>query len=169
MGASGPSVRSVYRTPGPRIEALAEARTAYGERKCPRYGKLAPVVARLAEALARDGRFAAEDRILDVAIALERMYELGGGEISYKMRTRASWFLGRDSENRVRVKKSIADFYGVRSEIVHNRKKQVSAERYREAFETGFEIAARTLFKLLKDGPPGDWEELVIAGRSGNS
>ena len=80
--------------PAPRTEAVAEARTAYGERKSGRYAKLAPVVARLAEALAREGRFAAEDRILDVAIALERMYELSGGEISHKMRTRASWFLG---------------------------------------------------------------------------
>ena len=57
----------------------------------------------------------------------------------------------------------------MRSEIVHTRKKNVSAEKYREAFETGFDIAARTLFKLLKDGPPDDWEELVIAGRCGNS
>ena len=151
--------------PVPRTEAVAEARTAYGERKSRRYARLAPVVARLAEALAREGRFAAEDRILDVAIALERMYELSGGEITYKMRTRASWFLGRDAKDRLRVMKSVANFYGVRSAIVHNRKNKPSAERCREAFDIGFEIAARTLFELLKDGPPGDWENLVIAGR----
>ena len=148
-----------------RTEALAEARTAYEERKDQRYRKLSPVVARLAEALARDGRFAAEDRILDVATGLERMYELDGGEISHKMRTRASWFLGRDSEDRVRVMKSVRNFYGVRSDIVHKGKRKGSAAKYREAFDTGFDIAARTLFKLLRDGPPGSWEELVIAGR----
>ena len=54
---------------------------------------------------------------------------------------------------------------GYGSAIVHNRRKRPSAERYREAFDTGFDIAARTLFKLLKHGPPGDWEELVISGR----
>jgi hypothetical protein len=153
------------KSPGPRPEAVAEAKTAYGERKSQRYGKLAPVVARLAEALARDGRFAAEDKILDVAIALERMYELGGGEISHKMRTRASWFLGRDAEDRVRVMKSVAGFYSVRSEIVHSRKRKPSPERYQKAFDTGFDIAARTLFKLLNDGPPSDWEEMVIEGK----
>ena len=151
--------------PGLRTEALGEARTAYEERKGQRYRKLSPVVAQLAEALARDGRFAAEDRILDVATGLERMYGLGGGEISHKMRTRASWFLGRESQDRVRVMKSIRDFYGVRSEIVHQGNQKGSAERHRKAFDTGFDIAARTLFKLLKDGPPGNWEELVIAGR----
>ena len=151
--------------PGPRSEAIAEAKRAYGERKSQRYGKLAPVVARLAEALARDGRFAAEDKILDIAIALERMYEPGGGEISHKMRTRSSWFLGQDAEDRVRVMKAVAEFYRLRSEIVHNRKRKVSAERYRRSFDTGFDLAARTLFKLLKEGPPRDWEKMVITGK----
>ena len=151
--------------PGPRSEAVAEAKRAYGERKSQRYGKLAPVVARLAEALARNGRFAAEDKILDVAIALERMYELGGGEISHKMRTRSSWFLGGDAEDRVRVMESVAEFYRVRSEIVHKGKRKASGERYQESFDTGFDIAARTLLKLLKEGPPRDWEKLVIAGK----
>ena len=151
--------------PEPRPEAVADAKTAYGERKGQRYVKLAPVVARLAEALARDGRFAAEDKILDVAIALERMYELGGGEISHKMRTRSSWFLGRDAEERLRVMESVKGFYGVRSEIVHKGKRKASAGRYREWFHTGFDLAARTLFKLLKEGPPSNWEELVIVGK----
>ena len=150
--------------PGPRSEAVVEAKAVYGERKCQRYGKLAPVVARLAEALARDGRFAAQDKILDVAIALERMYELGDGEISHKLRTRASWFLGRDGEDRLRIMKTITEFYGVRSAIVHNRKRKAAPEKYREAFDTGFDVAAKTLFKLIREGPPGDWEELVIAG-----
>ena len=51
-------------------EALAEARDAFLNREGERFSRMAPVVGRLAEALARDGRFAVEDRILDVAIAL---------------------------------------------------------------------------------------------------
>ena len=163
----GPSVyrfSPVTNPPSLRTEVLEEARAVFEERKGDRYGKLAPVVARLAEALARNGRFAAEDRILDVAIALERMYELSGGEISHKMRIRASWFLGRSAGDRVLIMQSVKKFYDVRSEIVHNRKRKTSPEKYREAFDTGFDIAARTLFKLLKDGPPDDWEEMVIAG-----
>ena len=152
-------------SPGLRTEALEEARAAYDKRKSQHYREFSPVVARLAEALARDGRFAAEDRTLDIATSLERMYELGGGEISHKMRTRASWFLGRDAEDRIRVMESVRHLYSVRSQIVHRGKRKESAKGYREAFDTGFDIAARTLFKLLKDGPPGNWEELVIAGR----
>ena len=152
-------------SPGLRPDALTEARTAYDERKSQNYQELSPVVARLAEALVRDGRFAAEDGILDIAIGLERMYGLVGGEISHKMRTRASWFLGRDAEDRIRVMDSVRHFYNVRSEIVHKGKRRASVKRYQEAFDAGFDIAARTLFTLLKDGPPSNWEELVIAGR----
>ena len=122
-------------------------------------------MARLAEALARGGRFAAEDKILDIAIALERLYELDGGELSHKMRTRASWFLGRDAEDRVRIMKSVAEFYSVRSKFVHSGTRKLSPERYRKAFDTGFDIAARTLFKLFKEGPPSNWEVFVIAGK----
>ena len=129
-----------------------------------RYGKMAPIIGRLAEALARDGRFAVEDRILDVAIVLERMYELEGGEISHKLRTRAAWFLGADAESRVREIQAVKAFYEARSAIVHSKKKRPAAEKQRAAFEKGFDVARRSLFRLLRDGPPNDWESLVIAG-----
>ena len=34
---------------------------------------------------------------------------------------------------------------------------QLSPGRYREVFDTGFAIARRSLFKLLREGPPDDW------------
>ena len=57
-----------------RPEALAEAKEAFGNRASERYRRMAPVVGRLAEALTRNGPFAVADRVLDVGIALERMY-----------------------------------------------------------------------------------------------
>ena len=143
-------------------EALAEAREAFENRKSERYEEMAPIVGRLAEALARDGRFAHQDSILDVAIALERMYVLDEGKISRKLRNRASCYLGTDMESRERVKESIKGFYDTRSDIVHSRSDNVSPHRNREAFRKGFDIARRTLFKRLHEGPPENWDELVI-------
>ena len=74
-------------------DALAEARDVFLNREGERYSRMAPVVGRLAEALARDGRFAVEDRILDIAIALERMYELEQRDGSFQLKTRAAYFL----------------------------------------------------------------------------
>ena len=145
-------------------EALAEARKAFENRKGERYARMAPIVGRLAEALARDGRFAVEDSILDVAIALEQMYELDRGEISYKMRIRTAWFLGGGAESRLRDMKAVKEFYEARSAIVHNRKGKAPRQRNCEAFDKGFDIARRTLFKLLDEGPPENWDELVIVG-----
>ena len=123
---------------------------------------MAPIIARLDEALARDGQFASEDKILDVAIALERMYQLDGGEISHKMRTRVAWYLGNDAGSRLREMETIKKFYNLRSGIVHNKRKRNSPESDHKIFNEGFSIARRTLFKLLHEEAP-DWEKLVVS------
>ena len=91
--------------------ALGEARRAFQRRATDRYKDYAPIIARLAEALARSSRFQADDKILDVAIALERMYELDRGEISFKLKTRAACFLEAGTEDRLRVFRDVGDFY----------------------------------------------------------
>ena len=131
-------------------EALAIAREAFDNRDHKRFEEMAPIIGRLDEALARDGRFAIEDKILDVAIALERMYQLDRG-ISRNMQTRAAWFLGDDTGSLV---ETIKEFYNTRSGIVHNRRKQNSPAHNREIFNEGFSIANKTLFKLLREGAP---------------
>ena len=145
-------------------EALGKATEAFKIRTGERYARMAPIVGRLAEALGRDGRFAVLDRILDVAIALEQMYQLDGGEISYKMRMRVAWFLGADAESRLREMKAVKEFYEARSAIVHNRKGKKVTQRQHTAFGKGFDIARRSLFKLLREEPPEDWDALVIGG-----
>ena len=136
----------------------------FGERHGAFFPRYRPVIGRLAEALARNGRFSLEDRILDVAIALERMYELPEGKISRKLRNRASRYLGTDATGREAIKSTVKDFYDGRSDIMHNRTDRVSPQRHRDSFVEGFDIARRSLFKLLRVGPPPDWIEGAIAG-----
>ena len=144
--------------------ALDEARVLFRERNDARFGRYEPIVARLAEAAARSGCFAFDDRILDVAIALERMYELDHGEIVFKLKTRAACFLESDTASRTQVFRHVGRFYDARSAIIHNaRKKQWSERDREEAFGKGFDIARRSLGKLLREGPPTDWNEIVIA------
>ena len=145
-------------------KALAEAQEAFESRQDKqRCCRMAQIVRRLAEALARDGQFMSEDRILDVAISLERMYELDQVKISIELMERAASFLETSTEGRCRVKRDVKKFYNVRSGIVHNRKKPLSAETRADAFTRGFEVARRSVVKLLRDGPP-DWNEIVKKG-----
>ena len=151
-----------------RPEALAEAKEAFENRASERYRRMAPVVGRLAEALARNGPFAMADRVLDVGIALERMYVLDENNIGRKLRNRAARYLASDEAGQDSVKESVREFYAVRSDIVHNRLHRLSPERAHAAFRDGFEIARKSVFELLREGPPEDWNAPGSAGEVGS-
>ena len=92
------------------------------------------------------------------------MYELDQGKIGFKLKTRAACFLESDTGARSRVFKDVGEFYKSRSEIVHNaRKKRASGEERKDTFRKGFDVARRSVVKLLRDGPPQDWNEMVIS------
>ena len=137
--------------------ALAEAQEAFRNRESMRYARMAPIVTRLSEALARNGRFAVADRILDVGMALERMYVLDEGNIGRKLRNRTAWLLGTDAASEKRFSDNVKELYDVRSDIVHNRLHKLTPERVQAAFVKGFDLARQSLFKLLREGSPADW------------
>ena len=147
--------------PEPAPEALDEVREAFKNRKGDRYARVATDVCRLSEALVRDGRFPDEDRFVKVAITLERMYDLPERRVSLKLQNRASSYLGIDLECRERIQKGIKEFYNTRSNIAHKGSDNVSPQKRSEAFDNGFDIARQSLFKLLREGPPENWDELV--------
>ena len=165
-----------------RGEAVDKAARAFANRDGERYRDCAPMITRLAEALARQGRFRTEDQILDVAIALERLYELHQGEISFKLKTRAASFLETQDEGssgRVQGRTGSFTVRGtVRASFMcgaaregRNRSRNMELERERQAaFDKGFDVARRTVVKLLKEGPPPDWNKMLLeAGGNGAS
>lgn len=138
-------------------EAFTEARTAFKDRKGERYRTVAPVISRLAEALRRSGQYAAGDKVLDVATALERMFKPGDRKISAQLQESIADFLGGDDEAQSQMKKDVKDFYDVRSAVIHgpkDEKKRRLLEETQKAFDAGFDLARQSLFKMLRDGPP---------------
>ena len=150
-------------------EAFATAARPFEQRNEHRFKDYAAIVARMAESRARTGPFAYQDRILDVAIALEQMYEVDPGEISFKLRARAACFLADTTAQRNRIFGQVRDVYNLRSALVHSRrksrksKKLLTPQHMTDTFETGFAMARDTLMKLLDQGPPDSWDELVIS------
>ena len=141
--------------------AFTEAKEAFDNRTSHQYAKMAPIVSRLAETLDPKGRFAAETRVGEIGAALERMYDVGKRKISPKLQNRISGFLGTDDESRESIKTTVKEFYDARSEIVHGRTDKMSPLRTNAAFVKGFKIARRSVFKLLREGPPDDWNALI--------
>ena len=115
-------------------------------------------------ALARDGRLAINDKVVDVAIALEGMYELPRWKKLIRLEHRVSGFLGTAAEEVSRIKENIRMLYETRSDIVHGGSREVSPLRKGAAFVAGFELARRSLFKLLREGVPDNWDEVAAAG-----
>ena len=150
-------------------EAFVSAAQPFEQRNENRFKDYAAIVARMAESRARTGPFAYQDRILDVAIALEQMYEVDPGEISFKLRARAACFLADNAAQRKRIFRQIRDVYNLRSAVVHSRrpsrksKKLLTPQHMTDTFENGFALARDTLMKLLDQGPPDSWDDLVIS------
>lgn len=139
---------------------LDETLEAFNLRESTRFSRLDPLLSRLAASLDRNGRFADEVRALDVAIVLEGMYELPRDKKTRKLASRVADFLGKSEEDRRRLENNVIRFYDARSEIVHSVSEGVSPFRNDAAFVTGFALARRSLFKLLGEGFPDDWNKL---------
>ena len=115
------------------------------------------------------GMFGLEDRILDVAIALEIMYgPFDGGEITHKLRTRAAWLLGTSPDDRWTIVEQMKTFYKARSAIVHGSAK-TDREKLEQALPLGRDLAHRTLTTLLMQGPVLDWDKLVVGGATSDT
>ena len=152
----------VSNTPEMSTKAFVEAVRLFAKMRNEK-GRLRLALSRLASSLNRTGPLGSIDSIIDVAIALELMYQPPSTEITYRLMTRASCFLGESVEDRIVISENMRTFYRERSSIVHG-----STEPNGKTFEAGFDVARRTLSKLVSEGGPSktrDWDQFVIAGR----
>ena len=113
---------------------------------------------RLAASLSRPGgRFGEEDRILDVAIALEICY---GGKKGHQLAKRAARLLGADATQQIRSYDQARRFYSVRSRIVHTEGPAPGRDSLHGELEAGWDLACRSLRDLLKHDVPVDWAQV---------
>ena len=126
-------------------------------------------LARLVSAVRRGReRFWLEDRILDIAVALEVMFSLRDGELGHKLATRCAWLVGKDADGRVEAYDAISRFYDVRSAVIHGprsrKKRRGTAREDRErAARQGYEIGRDVLVALLERGEFPDWKRLSLS------
>ena len=141
----------------------AAAFAALANRWCTYRGKRDVIdlaIRRLAASFARvGGPFSAEDRILDVSIALEIMYGPIKQQLAQQLAARAERLLGQTPDKRDWISNTVKSFYGVRSAIVHGKKKIKGGRRaIDKALEDGRDLACLTLAELLSRGPVRDWD-----------
>jgi hypothetical protein len=116
-------------------------------------------IRRLAGSFSRPGgRFGEEDRILDVAIALEVLY---GGTTGHKLAPRAAGLIGESAAEQKRIYDQAKHFYAVRSSIVHSKKPTPTPDLLQKELEEGRDLACHTLASLLKLDTPVQWADVM--------
>ncbi|MEP0963752.1 MAG: hypothetical protein ABJG75_18315 [Roseobacter sp.] len=128
------------------------AKQAYSKRRDKEFERLAPIIHRLSEALARLGRFGANDRILDISQSLELMFRPKGGRISQKLQDGMAELLGVDETHKDDIRAAIKQVYDVRSAIVHgatDARRKRNLENRQSAFISGLNLIQQALFKML--------------------
>ncbi|MFA5351732.1 MAG: hypothetical protein WC304_00445 [Candidatus Gracilibacteria bacterium] len=100
------------------------------------------------------------DRLIEFIVALESLFNDGGGEITYKIALRSAYFIGQNSVERKFIYEMIRDAYKHRSYILHGgnlgfRAKKKGNEAYTFCCDKNHfleEIVQRALIFILKKG-----------------
>ena len=110
------------------------------------------------------GRFRHEDRLLDIAVALEVMFGLQGGELTHKLSVRAAHLLGHSGEERVVVFDSVQRLYKERSRIIHGGGPRPRPHSHTEETVEGAYRTGRAAFlNIVARGSFPDWTKLTLA------
>ena len=107
-----------------------------------------------------------EDRYIELRIALETLYLKDfANEHSQEMRFRlalfGAWHLGKDLEQRKSIRKTLRDAYDTASKAVHTGEVPAAEAK---GLTDAQSLCRRGIQKLLHEGPPADWGNMVLGG-----
>ena len=133
--------------------------------------RLGIAIDRLMKSKTREARI---DQIIDLGIAFEALYvaDGGSGEITFKLKVRAAWYLGNDKEDRSDLLTKFRDIYNCRSNAVHNGRlaqtvkfgggRPTASEFIKEVQK----LCHDSIMKVLEKGKFPDWNSLIIGGEA---
>ncbi|MDE0226657.1 MAG: hypothetical protein OXP28_16230 [Gammaproteobacteria bacterium] len=106
------------------------------------------------------------DQFIDLRVALEALYlkKFRGEqnvEMAFRLALFGAWHLGSDMEDRRRIRRTLRDAYGVGSRAVHGQNLEFN-EKNRRLLSDGQRLCRSGMLKVLEDGEPDDWEELIL-------
>ena len=111
------------------------------------------------------------DNFIDLRIALESLYLKDFlNEYSQEMRFRLSlfgaWHLGADFRDRKRIRKRLREAYDAASAAVHGGQLDFTSEN-QKLLSDGRDLCRQGILKLLREGPPPDWGDLILGAEDG--
>lgn len=107
------------------------------------------------------------DRFIDLRIALECLYlqavnnENDRGEKRFRLSLTGAWHLGDDLEERKRIRRKLGKAYDAASAAVHGGDFK-NEDKKQELLSDAQDLCRRGILKLLKEGAPRDWGDLIL-------
>lgn len=115
-----------------------------------------------------------EDSYIDLRIALEALYlkdfdDERSQEMRFRLPLFGAWHLAENLEERRSIRKTLRAAYDMASKVVHGGEvvKGSGSGPYWEAraeLDRAQDLCRRGILKLLLEGPPRDWTDLVLGG-----
>ena len=111
------------------------------------------------------------DRFIDLRIALESLYLKNypnkyRQEMGFRLALFGAWFLGTDFGDRKRILERLREAYGAASGAVHSGELDFTVEN-QKLLSDGQDLCRRGILKLLREGPPPDWGDLILGAEDG--
>ena len=105
-----------------------------------------------------------EDQCIDLRIALEMLFlkdfaNARSQEMRFRLSVFGAWYLADDIEERRRIRKTLMAAYDAGSRAVHLGE---VPEKKRGTLSTAQDLCRRAILKLLHEGPPDDWGDLIL-------
>ena len=113
------------------------------------------------------------DRFIDLRIALESLYlkdflNENSQEMRFRLALFGAWHLGSDIEDRKWIRKRLRDAYDMASGAVHSGAVDNIGEN-RELLSDAQALCRRGILKLLREGSPHDWGDLIMGAGDSDS
>ena len=112
------------------------------------------------------------DKMIDLGIAFEALYLSDISEtteLSFRLRLRAAWFLGKGKKHRKELMKDFSQIYEWRSKPVHtgrlpNKTKRTpfTQKEINEFIKKAQDLCRKSIIKILEDGEFPDWNNLIL-------
>lgn len=108
------------------------------------------------------------DSFIELRIALECLYlqnignEENRGEMGIRLSLCGAWHLGTDFRERKEFQKKLKKAYDRASRAVHGGRFDVDLPEIQELLTDAQDLCRRGILKMLKEGPPSDWSDLIL-------
>ena len=105
---------------------------------------------------------ASPDRVIELRIALEALFlDSNRDELGFRLATTGALYLAKELEERKAVRKTLVDFYGVASSVIHG--DEPSSSKRRQLADEATVLCGRGILRMLEQQERPNWGDFLLS------